>query len=72
MKKIMILLLMSAFLVGCASLKESEYGKHDTIYASSAHMSYSIWGYKNPDAKWQKLSEAQGWWGKSVPYIPAK
>lgn len=72
MKKIMILLLMSAFLVGCASLKESELGKHDTIYASSSHMSYSIWGYKNPDAKWQKLSEAQGWWGKSIPYVPAK
>jgi hypothetical protein len=35
-------------------------------------MSYSNWGYKNPDAKWQKLSDKQGWWGQEIPYIPAK
>lgn len=72
MKKLLLLPLMGMFLFGCASMKESEFWEHDTMYASGAHMSYSIWGYKNPDAKWQKLSEEQGWWGKEVPYIPAK
>ncbi len=72
MKKLLLLLIASMFLFGCASLKDPEYTKHDTIYASSAHMSYSIWGHKNPDAKWQKLSDQQGWWGKEIPYIPAR
>lgn len=72
MKKLLLLVIASMFLFGCASFKESEFWEHDTMFASGAHMSYSIWGYKNPDAKYQKLSEEQGWWGKEIPYIPAK
>ena len=72
MKKLLLLVIASLFLFGCASFKDSEYMKHGTIYASSSHMSYSIWGYKNPDANWQKLSDQQGWWGAEIPYIPAK
>jgi hypothetical protein len=35
-------------------------------------MSYSIWGYKNPNAKAQALSDKEGWWGQEIPYIPAR
>ncbi|MHA2315110.1 MAG: hypothetical protein ACXACF_07475 [Candidatus Hermodarchaeia archaeon] len=72
MKKLLLLVIASMFVFGCASLKDPEYMKRDTIYASSAHMSYSIWGYLNPDAKWQKLSDEQEWWGIEIPYIPAR
>ena len=72
MKKLLLLLMAIMFVFGCASLKNPDYAKRDTVYASTEHMSYSIWGYKNPDAKWQKLSDQQGWWGQEVPYIPAK
>ena len=72
MKKLLLLLVASMFIFGCAAIKDPEFRKHDTIYASSSHMSYSIWGYKNPDAKWQKLSDQQGWWGAEIPYIPAR
>lgn len=72
MKRLLFLLMVAAFLSGCASLRESEFWKHDTMFASGAHMSYSLWGYKNPSDKWQKLSEEQGWWGVKVPYVPAE
>ena len=61
-----LLILASAFLFGCAT--DSEWTKHDTVFASGAHMSYSLWGYKHPDAKWQKLSDEQGWWGTPIEY----
>lgn len=60
-----LVILVSAFLFGCAG---TEWTKHDTIFASGAHMSYSLWGYKHPDAKWQKLSDEQGWWGTPIEY----
>ena len=72
MKKLLLLVIASMFLFGCASLKDPEYRKHNTIYASSSHMSYSIWGYKNPNAKAQALSDKEGWWGTEIPYIPAR
>jgi uncharacterized protein YcfL len=72
MKKLLLLVVASMFLFGCASLKDPEYRKHNTIYASSSHMSYSIWGYKNPNAKSQALSDKEGWWGTEIPYIPAR
>ena len=71
-KKLLLLFFAAMFLFGCASIRESEFSKHDTIFASGAHQAYSLWGYKNPSAEWQKLSDEQGWWGAEVPYIPAK
>jgi hypothetical protein len=38
MKKLLLLVVASMFLFGCASLKDPEYRKHNTIYASSSHM----------------------------------
>ena len=72
MKKLLLLLIAAMFLFGCASMRESEWMEHDTIFASGAHMSYSLWGYKNPSPEAQKLSQEQGWWGVEVPYIPAR
>jgi uncharacterized protein YcfL len=64
MKKLLLLVVASMFLFGCASLKDPEYRKHNTIYASSSHM--------NPNAKAQALSDKEGWWGAEIPYIPAR
>ena len=72
MKKLLFLLLISAFLFGCASLKESEFWEHDSMFKSGAHMSYSLWGHKNPTPETQKKSDEEAWWGAEVPYIPAK
>jgi hypothetical protein len=72
MKRLLILLFIGMFLGGCASLKESGFWEHETMFASWSHYAYSVWGYKNPSEKAQKLSEEQGWWGTPVPYIPAE
>lgn len=66
MMKWIFVFLAGIFLFGCAS--DSEWTKHDTIFASGAHMSYSMWGYKNPNAKAQKLSDAQNWWGTPIQF----
>lgn len=66
MRWILLVILASGFLFGCAA--NSDWMKHDTLFASGAHMSYSLWGYKHPSAKWQKLSDEQGWWGTPIRY----
>jgi hypothetical protein len=57
MKKLLLLVVASMFLFGCASLKDPEYRKHNTIYASSSHMECQgagairqrrMVGYRNP------------------------
>jgi hypothetical protein len=72
MRKPLFLLITVLFLFGCASLKDSEFLEHETMFKSGSHMSFSIWGYKNPSAAWQKLSDEQEWWGIEVPYVPAQ
>ena len=69
MKKFIFLLLLVAFLLaGCSH----EWYAHDTIYKNHDHMFFSWWGYKAPTQEDLKNSEAGGWWGEEVPYIPAE
>jgi len=71
MKKLVILLIVAAFLgamAGCSA----EWYKHDTIYKTNDHMYFSLWGYKHPTAEDAQKSQQEGWWGKDVPYIPAQ
>jgi hypothetical protein len=35
-------------------------------------VSYSWWGYKNTTAEAAKMSAGESWWGKEIPYVPAK
>ncbi len=72
MRRLILLLFVSLLLLGCASIQQSEFWKHDSVYATNAHMAYSFWGHRNPNADAQKMSEEQGWWGTAVPYVPAE
>jgi hypothetical protein len=55
-------------IAGCTS----EFYKHDTLFKTNQHVSYSWWGYKNTTPEAAKMSAEQGWWGKEIPYVPAK
>jgi hypothetical protein len=68
MKKVIFLLIIAFFLAGCTA----EWYKHDTIYKTNDHMTFSMWGYKNPTNDDLQKSESEGWWGEEVPYIPAE
>ena len=72
MKKLFVIFILVFFLLGCASLKESEFMNHDTHWASWSHMKFSIWGYNNPTEDTLEKSTKEGWWGVQVPYVPAK
>jgi hypothetical protein len=68
MKKMLLLLAAAMLIAGCSS----EFYKHDRVFSTNDHVAYSWWGYKNTDAMAAKKSADQGWWGKEIPYVPAK
>lgn len=68
MKKLLLLGVAAMVMVGCSS----EFYKHDTIFKTNQHWAYSWWGHKNTSAADAKLSATEGWWGKEIPYMPAK
>lgn len=68
MKKLFLLLVAAMLIAGCTS----EFYKHDRVFATNAHVGYSWWGYNKTTAEDAKKSAEQGWWGKEIPYIPAK
>ena len=63
-----VLTLGIMFVVGGCS---PEWYKHDTVYKTNDHMTFSWWGYDNPTDEDLKQSNEEGWWGDAVPYIPA-
>ena len=68
MKKVIFLLIIAFFLAGCTA----EWYKHDSVYKTNDHMTFSWWGYNNPDNDDLKKSQKEGWWGEEIPYIPAE
>lgn len=73
MKKLLALLFLGMFLMGCgAAARQSEFYQHSTMYQNWDHLKYSWTGYRNPTAETGEKSQEQGWWGIEVPYIPAK
>lgn len=68
MKKLFLLGAAALLVAGCSA----EFYKHDTLFKTRSHAAYSWWGYKNTTADHAKMSADQGWWGKEVPYTPAK
>jgi hypothetical protein len=73
MKKLLALLFLGMFLMGCGTAAtQSGFWQHDSMYKDWDHTKFSMWGYRNPTAKTGEMSQEQGWWGIEVPYIPAK
>ena len=68
MKKLLLLIVAAMLIAGCTS----EFYKHPTLFGSNSHVSYSWWGYKNTTPEAAKMSAKEGWWGKEIPYVPAK
>ena len=72
MKRLLVLVLLSAFLFGCGTAAtQSEFWQHGTMYRNWDHMKYSWHGYVNPTNDTGQKSTDQEWWGIEVPYIPA-
>ena len=68
MRKLFLITLMAASLVGCGTAaKESGFWQHDTMYKNWDHMRYSWHGYKKPTYETGKQSQEQDWWGKPIP-----
>jgi hypothetical protein len=67
MKKILVSLIF--FLIaGCGHLAdESEFWKHDTMYASWGHMRFSMGGCNQANSDDFKKSQKEGWWG--IPIV---
>ena len=70
MKKLLLLLVAAMLIAGCTA----EFYKHPTLFATNNHVAYSWWGYKNTTAQDAKESADvnKPWWGKEIPYVPAK
>jgi hypothetical protein len=68
MKKLLLLLAAAMLIAGCTS----EFYKHDSVFKTNDHVAYSWWGYDKTTPADAKMSADQGWWGKEIPYIPAK
>jgi hypothetical protein len=68
MKKLLLLVAAAMLIAGCTS----EFYKHDSLFKTNDHVAYSWWGYDKTSAVDAKKSADQGWWGKEIPYIPAK
>lgn len=73
MKKLLVVLFLSAFVLGCgASAQKSEFWQHDTMYKNWDHTRFSWFGYNNPTAEDRLNATEQGWWGIDVPYVPGQ
>ncbi|MFB3925795.1 MAG: hypothetical protein ACE14T_07040 [Syntrophales bacterium] len=68
MKRCFFLLAVALFLGGCASVRESEFFQHDTMYRSWSHLSFSCIRYHQPDMELANTSRQEQWWGIPVYY----
>jgi hypothetical protein len=68
MKKLLLLLVAVMMLAGCSA----EVYQRKSLFASNSHVGYSWWGFRNTTSEHAKLSASENWWGKEIPYIPAK
>jgi hypothetical protein len=65
MKKLALLVVLIAFLAGCAGADSSDFWKHDTMYKNSDHMKYSWSGYQDCGSVYTTATKDQNWWGET-------
>jgi hypothetical protein len=66
MKKLLLLVVLVAFLGACAGAEQSEFWKHDTMYKNTDHLRYSWSGYQDCGSEFTKATQTQNWWGEVV------
>jgi uncharacterized membrane protein required for colicin V production len=66
MKKLLLLVVVVAFLAGCAGADQSEFWKHSSVYQNFDHMKNSMSGYQDCGSMYTKETKEQGWWGETV------
>jgi len=66
MKKLLFLVVVVAFLAGCAGAAESEFWKHGSMYSTYDHLKFSWSGYQDCGSEFTKATQAQSWWGETI------
>lgn len=66
MKRLVLVLVATAFFAGCAAAERSEFFLHDTMYRDEAHLWYSWHKYKTTDQNDLKKSQEENWWGETI------
>jgi len=71
--KKLLVIFMIVMLSGCAAtIKESEFFQHDSVYADLGHMWFSFIGYRDVDQRDVNKSREGKWWGITKIYYPNK
>jgi hypothetical protein len=66
MKKLLLIGAVLCLLASCASMKESEFLDHSSMYKNFDHAAFSVYGYNNVTPEDQANSTSQNWWGIPV------
>jgi uncharacterized membrane protein required for colicin V production len=66
MKKLLFLVVVVAFLAGCAGADQSEFWKHSSMYQNNEHLKFSWSGYQDCGSEFTKATQSQGWWGETI------
>ena len=67
MKKILLLLVIGLFFLGCGTpAQRADFKAHDTMFASWDHLKFSARGFRNPTLQDAEKSDAQNWWGEPI------
>ena len=66
MKKLLFLVVVVAFLAGCAGADQSEFWKHSSMYQNNEHLKFSWSGYQDCGSEFTKATQSQSWWGETI------
>jgi len=66
MKKLLFLVVVVAFLAGCAGADQSEFWNHSSMYQNNEHLKFSWSGYQDCGPEFTKATQSQGWWGETI------
>ena len=68
MKRLIVLILLSLFILGCASANQrAEMCKRGVVWQSWDHAAFSMWGHYTCSDDDMKKAKEQGWWGDVAP-----
>lgn len=63
MKKLIFIVAIGLFLLGCSGIKQSKYMEHNSHYKNWNHAEFSWWGYRNITEEKIIKSDKEKWWG---------